>query len=256
MVIVPIGDMHVGSINCDKRYLKNTIRWIGETENAYWIGMGDYADYISSNDPRFVEGGIDPEFCTGGFVANTLMEKEVEYIEKLLYDIRDRCLGIHAGNHEMSIYKYHHFDLSKNLARSLNVPYLGLSAISQILWDKTQFHTTGVKVFSTHGNGSSTTSGGKINRLIKMSQLVPNADLYLMGHNHDKITCDDCYPDLIGKQIRFKKRIYACTGTFLRTYQRGSYHYGEAKGYKPTKTGVVRIDIYPQKKPTDIHVRV
>ena len=50
--IKPLGDIHLGSINCDEALLDKDIRWILKNE-ALWAGLGDYMECITSKDRRF-----------------------------------------------------------------------------------------------------------------------------------------------------------------------------------------------------------
>ena len=51
--IYPLGDMHLGSVDCAEKDLEDIITQIKTERNSYWVGMGDYADLITKNDKRF-----------------------------------------------------------------------------------------------------------------------------------------------------------------------------------------------------------
>ena len=52
-VLLPVGDVHIGSAACDEERLAQNVKRIAEHDNFYWLGMGDYCEYINRSDPRF-----------------------------------------------------------------------------------------------------------------------------------------------------------------------------------------------------------
>ena len=60
LYLVPLGDVHWGTKNCDEDKFLEIVQWIKKTPNAYTILMGDMAEYINLNDPRFDPCNLHP----------------------------------------------------------------------------------------------------------------------------------------------------------------------------------------------------
>lgn len=251
--LIPIGDIHYGNKGCNKKYVLKLRDWVVNAENTYVIGMGDYGDFITHQDKkRFEWEEIDEELYKGGFSEKSLVEKQYHWIHDFFEPIADadKLLGLHYGNHDYQIRKRHHWDIVRTLCDELGVPYLGWEAITRIKWFKDQFHNHSITILSTHGWGSAAKIGGKANKLGELF-LHARADIYLMGHVHIKDAHVIGQYELAGSRVVKRKKVFGLTGTFL-----DSALYAYHKGLQPTMAGTLRIDIYPQKRPVDIHARV
>jgi hypothetical protein len=119
--------------------------------------------------------------------------------------------------------------------REMGIPdkYMGYQGIVK--------HRIGDSAFATHvfhGAGGGGTAGGSMNRLVKQN-LVVDADLYLSGHVHRNLMCNDTIyvPNLQKNKMILKSRYYVCTGSAL-TYETS---YAEMKGLAPSKMGFPKI---------------
>ncbi|MEM3646554.1 MAG: hypothetical protein QW334_00215 [Thermofilum sp.] len=262
--IVPFGDFHVGNINCDKEKLEEVAKWIASTPKTFWIGMGDYLDsIIPFDESRFDEKTIDPDFTvwkTDGKRKwrETSIDAAYNYIYNLLKPIRNKCIGLHAGNHEEELRRRTGHDYVTQLCRELEVNYLGIQAYIWLSFEKGRSKSPGTAKFtilSQHGSYGGDEMGGAINRLSKVARQW-EADIYLMGHTHFVHGWRDVYKAL--ERVRGKlflserKKVYALTGGFLKAYKEGTTSYLEKKGKLERKTGIVSIIINPVRR--DIHV--
>ena len=102
------------------------------------------------------------------------------------------------------------------------------------------------KPASDHGSGSSRRIGGKVNKVTDLGAFI-DADIILCGHMHDKIVIRNSMLrlDTQGK-LASKDRLFAITGTFLKTY--GHDGYGARNLYAPTSIGVPTICIKPHTR--------
>ena len=99
LTFYPLGDIHLGSSNCDKKLLKETIAEIKANPKARWGGMGDYCEWITKDDPRFASGGIDEEIVRIGNL-DRIGDVYVEALAEMLKPIADKCWFFGRGNHE------------------------------------------------------------------------------------------------------------------------------------------------------------
>ena len=229
--LIPLGDCHYGAPLCDLDKLKETIKWIKDNPKARVILMGD-----------LIDAGLRDSVGGGSFDNDATPEKQIDFILDLLLPIKDKILCMLHGNHEERIRQKTSIDVSKMMAKVLGVTYAGDSAYLRIRAGDMSY-----KIFAMHGNSSSLTPAGKLNSCMKMSTYL-DADLYIMGHNHELMSHSTVYirMNVKDKMIERDKRYYILSGHFLKY---GGY--AEQKGYNPGKTGVVKINIDHKKK--DIH---
>ena len=232
--IVPIGDLHFGSPNCNFKLFKEIISYVLHTPNCYTIGMGDYFDAILPKDPRY---DASQEF--------SLLDDNFEKIKDLLTPISNKILCLLTGNHEYRLHCDGYGDLIKRLSKELSVPYAGFSTFLKI--ETIEKPVRKIIIYAHHGWFAGRQRGSKINNLENLMRDY-EANIYLAGHSHDLFATRRVRINFNGA----KKVIFANTGSFLETATWGTSGYGERAGFPPQKLGVVKIKWYPDKD--DIHV--
>jgi len=252
--LIGLGDIHIGNINSDKKKFTEIVDWIYADKRRYWLGMGDYIEAIlpSGSEWRYDTRTIDPYFWDKyrKDPATDLITEELAYF-KYVAKIKDRCLGLHEGNHEYTVWNHHHLPVVPGLCRELNLKYLGPSAFTVLRFPNCK----PITIFSLHGDYAGRREGGAINRLHDIA-LGYDADLYMMGHTH----WIHGSRGIVGyihtnEEVSYKerKKAYVLTGAFLQASRVGSQSYIERKGLQPRKTGIVVISIDPKRH--DIHVQ-
>ena len=241
--LVPISDIHYGAKNCDKDKLKETVEWIRKEPNTYWLDMGDNCEYINYTDKRFQADNVDSDFKISDLAK--LHEAQTNNIIKILSPIKDKCIGILEGNHEVTISEKYLTNPTDVIAHALSVPNLSYTAMVRLLFARCGKTHSHVDIFAWHGAGSAKTDGAAIN-LISSKASQFSADIFLMGHVHRKV-CND--RDILHMNrsgvLMEKKQLFGVCGTFYRTYANHSSCYAEKAGYSPTPTGVLKIRIEP-----------
>lgn len=247
--LVPLGDIHLGTKNCAEDLLQETIDYIKKTRNCYTVLMGDLIDAINISDKRFdgaLADWVEADSLTD--LVKCQADKIIEYLKPIRYKI----IGSLEGNHENTIRKRYLFSVADYIATALGVP--NLTYCCMIRWHlkrKTAHPKTACKdivIYANHGCGGGHYIGSKVNKLIR-SIIGFDADIYLMGHVHDKLVHEIPRLQLHGRDDNLRlydnKRYVVLTGTFLRAYKEDSRSYGEAKMYNPTSLGVMHINIKP-----------
>ena len=256
LVIIPVGDIHLGAFGTNKTYLKNTIEFIKNKKNCYMIGMGDYTDCIVPQDQkRFDISAIDPAFLP--HLDNLPMAQLAEF-KRMLMPIKDKIICMIPGNHEESMKKYHSLNIMREFELDFKVPIGEYMTFLRIKFDREQFHATPLTFFLQHGWFAGRKVGGKINQLMDTANSY-GADIYIVGHSHylGAEVMDRVSIAAKGKTLLKEKKVFISSGTFLETISLGSSGYSEKKAYPPAKIGTARIDIYPGHFPRpDIHVRI
>lgn len=246
--LYPLGDIHFGAIQTAEDDLLEKVEEIRTQKEAYWIGMGDYADCIIKNDPRFDMESLAPWVKRGNII-----EFQRRKVRKVFKPIADKCLGLLTGNHEEEIHKRYQNDITRNICDDLGVPYLGYSCFLVLTFRrKNSSESHQYIVHAWHGAGSAQTEGARLMRLMRLVNEV-QAHIYLMGHLHamtqhtpDRLIC-------IRGRVKSLKLAATLTGSWVKTYmqpkagQELNPHYGEMKGYKPSRIGCPVIYIRPSK---------
>ena len=254
--IIPIGDIHMGNVGCDVEKLKELVAWIKEKDNVYWIGMGDFFDCINYTDKRFDPHTIAPEFRDA---LDNLIPMQMHKVSEILSPIKDKCLGLHEGNHERKIRLKYHYNPIYEIWKSFNIPAIPIlkdAAITRLKFiyqcDAKKKPSYTYDIFSVHGNVGGRKGGAKLNRLEDMCANF-NADIYLMAHSHIKLTESKSMLYVDAKlNLKRTKKVLAVTGCFLNGYTKGFGGYCEQWMLSPTMTGVVKISLRPIQR--DLHV--
>ena len=108
--LVPIGDIHLGAAGCAVQRLNETIDFIASEPSVYWVGMGDYIDAINPSDKRFDPTSIDPSYNIKNL--SQLITTQINDLKSMFRPIKDKCIGLLAGNHEDHIRKQFKWDVT------------------------------------------------------------------------------------------------------------------------------------------------
>ena len=236
LTIIPISDVHLGDKTCNLKAFKDTLERIKNEEDTYTILNGDLCNIaLKTSKSDVYEDEITP------------MEQVIELI-KYLEPIKDKILVISNGNHEERIKKDTSIDILWLVAKQLGIEdryspswwYLYLT-----FGMTTQHRPMTYTITGYHGSGNGITSGGKINRVKKMGQVVV-ADCYIMSHVHEPINTKGIIftPDYQHKSI-VKRELYYCISNAYIEYQDS---YAERIGMIPSNTGINEIKLNGKKK--------
>lgn len=236
ITIIPISDVHIGDKAADIKAFKEVLERIKNEPNTYTILNGDLCNVALKNS----KSDIYSEDLTP-------MEQVLQIIN-FLEPIKDKILVMSNGNHEERITKDTSIDVLYLVAKQLRIEqvyspswwYLYLSFGKSNKGRPILYTISGF-----HGYGGGTTTGGKANKVKKMSQVVL-ADCYIMSHVHEPINTKGIMfiPDYQHKSI-VKKEMYYCISNAFVEYQ-GSY--AERMGLPPSNTGINEIELDGYKK--------
>lgn len=258
-ILIPLSDLHVGHIDFDEKYLRDTIAWMVK-RGAYTILLGDMIDGISKHDRRFENDSIAPYFRDH---LDNLHHVQVEYCLDLLQPLKDAelILASLTGNHETAVKKMFSYDAATVIAESLGVPKL--TDPGYVVFGL-EYHGSRhyAKIWCSHGcflGGRLT--GACVNAMERLAQYFHGVDIYMAGHSHKKWVTEGHVGQLSKNfHIEDKRQYFANTGAFLRTYrEKDTDTWGGSSVFAPKVPGVVRFDFYIKKKNglryLDIHNR-
>lgn len=255
--LIPIGDTHIGTRACEMNKLKAHLKWIENTPNVYVIGVGDYIDAVNISDPRFSPSQLPEVDDLREYLCNITKRQAQEFVDLMMpLSKQGKIIGLGIGNHELTLSKKYHEDIMYQICGGLNVKYLGWSSLTRLRFEFAKGQTRSVTIYMEHSLKAGRRKGSKVNYIEDKSNDF-DADIFIMGHSHDKIatTKTQLYiPKLGDLKLKTKKRVYAVCPSFYNSYQEDCMTYAEIAGYSPTSTGVVRIDIQLKDTEIDYHI--
>lgn len=256
--IYPIGDVHMGAYNCAEGHFRKYVDYIKKQKNAYWVGGGDLCDCIVPSDAsRYDVRSLADWIFTGDAMTvkealTDIAKQERERVTEILWPIRDRCLGLIAGNHEEQLmrrsYNAHHYIMCD----ALKAPNLTDCAFVRLSLQNPSRVVSTVVIFLHHGFGGGRTPGAEPNHMARLRAFI-DADIILRGHSHSfrieppqPILCiprkgslpDEC------NQREIKSANWGC---WLKSYARGPSTYDSRMAYPARTLTALEIEIKPRK---------
>jgi len=241
--LIPLHDIHIGSTTALRSQFESLCRRIKSEPNTYVIGLGDYAECIIVGDKRYDAESIDPIFFNR---LDDLPMEQIRYLKDILHPIKDRIIMLSPGNHEDSFRRKHNIDLLYDLCLYLDVPKGHYMNYIRLKFSKEQYHSSGIIIWTHHGWFGSRKRGGKVNNIEDIARGY-EADIYIVGHSHDKFSTSNAYASLSGDSLIINDKVFCNAGSLSQSINLESSGYAERKGYFPTNTGIVEIEITPRR---------
>ena len=236
ITIVPIADVHIGDKLSNLKLLKEALQRIKDEPNTFTIINGDLCNMALKNSKSDV------------YSDNLSPMEQVLTATELLEGIKNKILVISTGNHEDRTKKETNIDVTRLIAKQLGIEdryadawwYLYLTFGKDIKGRAITYGITGI-----HGYGGGRKSGGKINRLEDMSQVVI-ADLYLMSHTHKPISTKNCIyiPYYQSRALSKQEMYFLMTNSFLES----DGGYAEKMGFPPSNTSLTEAQLSGAKR--------
>jgi len=252
--IKPLMDLHYGAKTCDLKAFKAFIS--NNDEFTYYFINGDMWDAIYFSDSkRFTASGHDKTD------QDDPIDNDVKEMANILEPIKGKIIAVGLGNHEWTVLKRHHTNLSKRLADVLGVPYMGFSYFCRLnifrMDEDIKGQTRNIDFFVQHGfGGGCRTEGGSVTKYSKHADRFL-CDVYVVGHDHKMQYVR--YPTMGIRGSKGSVRLFAKSkvvvlgGSWKKAYAPGTaVSYEELKGYPPAEIGGVTIRI----KVTDDWVKI
>jgi len=230
------SDLHYGHPTCLLERAKETLDWALENR-VYVMLLGDLIECG-------LTGSVGDSIYTQRLNPQGQFDDMVDILDPLAK--AGLILGLHSGNHEDRIFKTSGVNISKMLAGTLRVPFLG-SAV----WNLFRVGKQNYKVYTLHGSSGSKFIYTKIKAATDISHYFPTADLICHAHIHDlgSIALERQDISLKDKQVIYRKQYILLTGGYLGYKQ----SYAEAKGLPPAKIGSPKVKFIATEH--DLHVR-
>jgi hypothetical protein len=239
------GDVHRDTKNCDEERWKWFLKRAKETmdDNTYFIGMGDYHDFASTREKKYLAQQLHEstqhKFDLLAEADNRSFSQEVSFM-------RGHLLGLIEGNHSWVFQDGK--TSTEDLAERLGTKDMGwLCHYTMMCRPKNHGTSLAVHFVLCHGKAGGKTFGITINQVGDLKQLFPIADIYCMGHDHQRaaqptsilvpVKCNDGY------EIKQKRQFLCRSGAFVKAYQNNSDSYEVFRLYRPSDLGALKMTI-------------
>jgi hypothetical protein len=243
----PTSDVHYGNHLFAKNHFKRHVEYILNKPNCRTILNGDLCESTIKSS----KGDIFKQVGT--------VQDQWHWITEQLFPIKDKILGITSGNHENRIYNETGIDVTKEIARELNVPYRPEGMLLKISFGDGNNRTKGAPytywIYFTHGYGGARTTGAKSVKVERTSSFI-HADVYCMSHDHVSNAAPVIYlvPDSrtsLNKDTGFRQgKIKSIRKLLVKTNAYVKWGgYSEVGGYSPTDLTTPIIYMQGEGKP-------
>jgi predicted phosphodiesterase len=231
--VKPIGDVHIGHVNCNYKLLDSHLKELNETTRC--ILMGD-----------ILECATKDSIGKGVFETNLTPKQQINRAIEILEPYKDYIDGAVIGNHETRISNITSLDVMDIICKELNIPYLGYQGIVKYAWNEVCY-----TINMWHGSGG----GASIQSAFKTLEDMANkmyADIYCCGHVHKLGTSSRTFkiPDTRNNIIRKIKQHFVLTGSCLESDD----GYAEMKGLHERILGYPLITLNGNKRARYIKV--
>lgn len=235
------SDWHIGDKFCDLSKIKEELKQIAETPNAYLICNGDLCNNATKNS------------VSDSYSEQMSPMEQLNIVISLLEPIKDKVLLLTQGNHEARTFREDGIDLTMLIAKQLGIEdrYVREGGVLFLRFGRLKrgMHKTSAMeqvrkacytIYVTHGSGSGRKAGGKMNRLVDISNIV-DTDIVVMGHAHQPAILRSGFyrVDRQNNAVAYVDKLFVSASSQL---DYGGY--GEVFNFQPTskQTPVIYLD--------------
>lgn len=247
--LLPFGDVHKSSPMHHAEKWAEYLEWAKTKPRSYFLGMGDFDDLASTSE-RLVLGDASLHDST----IKTLEELYLNNVKKFCKDIefmKGRLIGLMGGNH-YGVFS-NGMTTDQKMCEILKCKYLGVNTFIRLSFIKkgNKSQRMSVDIFAHHGRGSGRTVGASLNPVHAMGNIA-EADIYLMGDNHQKDLAHKEKLKLVtsrveGVSLTHRKQLFARTGSYLKGYEENTQSYVVDALLPPSDLGSIKIELTPQR---------
>jgi hypothetical protein len=259
LYLIPFGDVHRDTDSCDIDRWK----WFHESckkypqDKTYYLGMGDFNDFASSSEFRNIQKTEIHDQTRMKF--DQMVQTDNRRFASEVSFMRGRFLGLLDGNHNWRFTDGK--TAVEDLAERLDSPYLGWLTHITV---KFKLHAkTGnsrnneihMYIVACHGKAGGKLAGTTINQVDDLKKIFPVADIYIMGHDHQRTAHPTAVlvPAMNHSGLKQKRQFLVRSGSFKKGYCDGVSGYEVGRLLRPSDLGtvVLPISIHRDVRETD-----
>lgn len=242
LYIIPLGDIQSES---EYNRLSSLVSWCikrkKEGSIVRLLGMGDYFETFSPSERaalRHGKSGYGLHETTQEKLDSVVQAQADEFYE-IVKPMRKHFFGLLRGHHKHDFFfatKDRAVSTDQYLCEKLDCEYFGSVVVVKLLINGLPF-----VIFASHGYGSARTKGSKLMKRLRMRDVYLDANLYIQGHDNEKMVVPEEPMFTNDQGIYYKKQYFIGSGSFQKAYNEGKADGGyiEDALYPPCSLGVV-----------------
>lgn len=262
LYIIPFGDIHRDTPSCDvdrwKWFLAGCKKY--PQDKTYYLGMGDYNDFASAKEQKIISNSALHDQTKDKF--DLIVQRDNRAFAKEISFMRGHMLGLIDGNHNW-VFK-DGTNATDDLASRLVTTSLGW--LSHITINFRIFSKDGKRryksdtnfrmfIVACHGKAGGKLAGTTVNQVDDLKKIFPIADLYIMGHDHQRVAhpTSVLVPGNSGGGLKQIRQFLVRSGSFKKGFCDGVSSYEVGRLLRPSDLGgvVLPVSIHRDKKITD-----
>lgn len=254
----PFGDVHRDSTSCDVDRWKWWLTRMKKqhTKDTYYLGMGDYHDFASDSEKLILK---NPKLHDDTkFQFDDVCERKNRLFAREIAFMMPNIIGFIDGNHNwvFANNKTSNEDLSERL-QTENLGWLSFITIKiKVKYPSENKTMALIHIVACHGKAGGKTHGITINQVGDLKNIFPSADIYIMGHDHQRgawpVSVLLPYIDNKGQTfLKQKRQFLARSGSFKKGYNDNKPSYEVKSLYKPSDLGAIQFRIGVHRDRTD-----
>jgi predicted phosphodiesterase len=225
------ADLHLGDCHADLGLIKERLKTVKDTENAYVILNGDLLNNATKTS------------VSDSYAEDIPPMQQIQTAVEMFEPLKDKILAITSGNHERRTYQKEGIDLMEIVARQMGM-FDRFSKAACLVFMRFGFNNRQRKmvytIYTCHGSGGGRKEGAKAIRLADMASIV-DADIYIHSHTHLPMVMKQAFHrvDMPNSSVATVDKLFVNTGATLNY---GGY--GEMFELKPASkdTPVIYLD--------------
>ncbi len=241
------GDIHRFAKSCDverwKWFLKKTQQTVEKRpDRTLFFGLGDYDDFASTREKvdlaKMHETTIES--------LEEMTEKRTRGLAMEMKHMKGRTVGLIEGNHH---WLYANGETTTmHLADRLQAEYLGWLCHYTMIFEVSRGRSMAIHIVLCHGKAGGKRAGASVNQLEDMKSIFPAADIYVMGHNHQREAKPmsvllPTYGNKGGYSIKQKRQWLCRSGSFKKVYEANTAGYEIGRLLNPADIGAIKLRI-------------
>lgn len=233
-----LADLHIGDPGCDENEVYARVKAAADDPYGLVVCNGDLMNFAMRNSVSDVYGELMSPM------------QQIAYLVNLLSPVKDKIIGVTAGNHEQRTYRSDGIDVTRLVCRELGIEdkYAPEGIMIFLRFGTRNRHQGHLErnprqwysIYATHGSGGGRKEGAKAIRLADMAAIV-DADIYIHSHTHLPMIMKQAFfrSDSSNCSVKQATKLFVNTGAALRY---GGY--GQAAEFKPAsaETAYIHLD--------------
>ena len=177
-----------------------------------------------------------------------IVEREQRAFCQEIKQMRGRLLGFVHGNHGW-VYE-NGKNTTEDLAERMGTDYLGWLCYYHISLDimgetGNRFAGVAFDIVVCHGKAGGKLAGTSINQVEDLKRIFPLADIYIMGHDHNRGAwpISVLYYNVQEHKVKQKRQFLCRSGSFSKAYGENTKGYAIGRLLRPSDLGALKLKI-------------